>query len=71
MVFALATPIALHERAAFYEAVAIALENCPERGPGAVHRIARTAQASVIADLRIETSLAAGREARHLAPRRT
>jgi hypothetical protein len=68
VVFALATPIAQHERPAFYEAVAEALTHSGERGPGAAHRIAREKQAVFVADLRVEAALTLGRQARHLQP---
>jgi hypothetical protein len=60
----LAEPVAYGQRSAFLAAVAGELANCPHRGPGATHRIARDVQRRfVLSSQRIaparETSLAA------------
>jgi hypothetical protein len=44
VVMNLALPIELTKRAAFLEAVAAALADVPQPGPGAVHRVARVIQ---------------------------
>jgi hypothetical protein len=40
----LAEPVAYGQRRAFLQAVAAALEACPQPGPGATHRVARDVQ---------------------------
>jgi hypothetical protein len=44
MLFTLATPIAYNLRQAYLAAVAEALANCPQRGPGVTHRVGRVVQ---------------------------
>jgi hypothetical protein len=52
ILFALAGPIAVDMRQGFLAVVAEALAESGERGPGAAHRAARTAQGPFICDLR-------------------
>ena len=45
VLLSLAAPVAFDRRAEFLEKVAELLANCPQRGPGALHHIARAVQA--------------------------
>jgi hypothetical protein len=62
----LAAPLELNKRAPFFEAVALALADVPEPGPGVIHRAARAAQRQFFDPPEINPNQAP----RHLTPRR-